>query len=375
MTGSLFQRYTRREEVWLSKMWNDIKAISIPITTSIRDTIVAIDRGSCGIAVVVDTDRRLIDTVTDGDARRAILAGIDLKQPVSALMARKIDHQKPVTALVETGRDELLALMQQHVVRQIPLLDGVGHVVDLVILDDLIPVDDLPIQAVIMAGGFGTRLRPLTEDLPKPMLQVGGKPLMERVIEQLQHAGIRRVNVTTHYKPEKIIGHFGNGHAFGVELNYVHEEQPLGTGGALGMMPTPQEPVLVMNGDILTQVNFRSLYAFHKEQRADLTVAVRRFEMQVPYGVIECEGTRVQQLREKPQVGFLVNAGIYLLEPSVYQFIPQNTSFNMTDLIQWLLDAKRTVVSFPIREYWLDIGQHADYAQAQDDMNSGRLGE
>ncbi|MBE3119319.1 MAG: nucleotidyltransferase family protein [Candidatus Atribacteria bacterium] len=350
----------------------NIESISIFITTTIREAIACIDRGGCGIALVVDAERRLIGTVTDGDVRRAILAALDLEAPVSALLARKVGTQypKPVTAQVGAGREELLALMRQHVLRQILILDDDGHVVDVVMLDDLVPTDELPLQAVIMAGGLGTRLRPLTEELPKPMLPVGGKPLMERVIEQLRQAGIRRVNLTTHYMSEKIIEHFGDGSAFGVELSYVNEDRPLGTGGALGLMQSPQEPVLVINGDILTQVNFRAMFEFHQEQKADLTVAVRRYEMQVPYGVIECEGARVRRLQEKPQVGFFVNAGIYLLEPSVYQFIPQNTSFNMTDLIQWLLDAGRTVVSFPVHEYWLDIGQYSDYQHAQEDVRN-----
>jgi len=361
----------------LATMQLNIESISIFITASIREAIGCIDRGGCGMALVVDAERRLIGTVTDGDVRRALLAAIDLGTPVSALLARKVDSQypKPVTARVGAGREELLALMRQHVLRQIPILDDDGRVVDLVLLNDLVTTDELPLQAVIMAGGLGTRLRPLTEDLPKPMLLVGGKPLIERVIEQLWLAGIRRVNLTTHYKPEKIIEHFGDGSTFGIELNYVNEEHPLGTGGALGLMPMPSQPLLVINGDILTQVNFRAMHAFHQEQKADLTVAVRRYEIQVPYGVIECEGARVRRLQEKPQVGFLVNAGIYLLEPSVYQFIPQNTSFNMTDLIQWLLDAGRTVVSFPVHEYWLDIGQPADYAQAQSDVANGRFDE
>jgi NDP-sugar pyrophosphorylase family protein len=156
-------------------------------------------------------------------------------------------------------------------------------------------------------------------------------------------------------------------------LNYVNEEQPLGTGGALGLMPPPNEPVLVINGDILTQVDFRAMLDYHQENHADLTIAVRRYEVQVPYGVIECAGSRVQRLSEKPQVGFLVNAGIYLLEPTVFQFIPQGQHFNMTDLIQWLLEANRIVVSFPVHEYWLDIGQLADYAQAQSDSESGKV--
>ena len=243
--------------------------------------------------------------------------------------------------------------------REIPWLNERRQVVDLVTLDELLPRQDLLLQAVIMAGGQGTRLRPLTEDLPKPMLPVGGRPLMERIVQQLQQAGIRRVNVTTHYKPEKIIEYFGDGHAFGVDLNYVNEDRPLGTGGALGLMPQPTEPVLVINGDILTQVDFRGMLDFHQENQADLTIAVRGYEVPVPYGVIECDGPLVQHLREKPQVSLLVNAGIYLLEPTVFQFIPQGQHFNMTDLIQWLMDAQRIGGSCPMKEYWQEVGQEA----------------
>lgn len=354
-----------------------LSELNISDKDSIRTAIERIDYSGCGIALVVDDKNRLIGTITDGDIRRAMLAALDLATPVSALLVRKAGTQysKPVTANLRTGHEELLSLMLQNALRQIPLLDEEGCVVGLVLRDDLAPPEELQLQAVIMAGGLGTRLRPLTENLPKPMLPVDGKPLMERVIEQLRQAGIRRMNITTHFKPEKIIDHFGDGRAFGVELNYVDEKQPLGTGGALGLMPPPHEPVLVINGDILTQVDFRAMLNFHQENNADMTVAVRRYEMQVPYGVIECEGVQVRSLQEKPQVGFLVNAGIYLLEPSVYQYIPQNTSFNMTDLIQWLLDAKRSVVSFPIHEYWLDIGQHVDYNQALGDIKNGRFRE
>lgn len=354
---------------------DDSPFLFIAPTASIREAMACIDRNQRGIVLVVEADRALLGTITDGDVRRAMLAGLDLESPVSVILERKANspYPRPVSAPVTADRETLLQIMRERSVRQIPLLDEAGRVVEVVTQDDLLPAQILPLQAVIMAGGFGTRLRPLTEDLPKPMLPVGGRPVMELIVEQLQQAGIRRVNVTTHYKPEKIIEHFGDGHAFGVELNYVNEDRPLGTGGALGLMPQPTEPVLVINGDILTQVDFRAMLDFHRENRADLTLAVRRYEMQVPYGVIECEGARVQRLREKPQLGFLVNAGIYLLEPAVYQFIPQGQHFNMTDLIQWLLDAGRTVVSFPIREYWLDIGQHADYTQAQDDVRQGRM--
>ena len=342
---------------------------------SIRQAIACIDQGRFGIAIVVDDNKKLLGTITDGDIRRAILAGLDLESSVAAILNRKTDlrYSSPITAPVSTSAEALLGLMQEHSIRQIPLLDDSGRVVGLETLDNLVPQPDLPINAVVMAGGLGTRLRPLTEDLPKPMLPVGGRPLMERIVEQLQQAGIRRVHVTTHYKPEKIIEHFGDGQSFGVELSYVNESLPLGTGGALGLLPVPQEPLLVINGDILTQVNFRAMLAYHQEHQAEMTVAVRPYVVTVPYGVVECNGPYICQLKEKPQLNFLVNAGIYLLQPSVYQFIPSGKSFNMTDLIQWLMDAGQTVVSFPIREYWLDIGHHKDYVKAQKDVDEGGM--
>ena len=341
----------------------------------LREAIQIIDKNAKGIALVVDPEQHLLGTISDGDVRRAMLAVLDLETPVSALLARKINtkYPKPVTALKGTGREELFGLMQQYALRQIPILDDDGRVIDLVMLNDLVPSEGLPLQAVIMAGGLGTRLRPLTEDLPKPMLSVGGRPLMERILKQLQQVGIRQVHVATHYKPEKIIEHFGNGHAFGVSLNYVNEDHPLGTGGALGLLPKPEQPLIVINGDILTQVDFRAMLSFHQDLHAEMTVAVRRYDVQMPYGVIECDGSFVRQLKEKPQIGFLVNAGIYLLEPSVYDLIPRGKHFNMTDLIQWLLDSHRIVVSFPIVEYWLDIGKNADYIQAQEDVINGRM--
>jgi dTDP-glucose pyrophosphorylase/CBS domain-containing protein len=350
--------------------FKELQSLFITPVYSIRAAMECVERGSCGIALVVDQEMRLLGTITDGDVRRAILTGKDLEAPVSVLLVSKVTTQypKPVTAQLGASRETLLELLHQNVLRQLPVLDDEGRVVDLVMLDNLIPAQDLPLQAVIMAGGMGTRLRPLTEDLPKPMLPVGGKPLMERVIEQLRQVGIRRVNITTHYKPEKISDHFGDGSAYGVELNYVNEDKPLGTGGALGLMDAPKEPMLVINGDILTQVDFRAMLAYHQEHHAVMTVAVRQYDIKVPYGVIECVGSRVCALKEKPQLHFLVNAGVYLLEPKVYEFIPNGEHLNMTDLIQRLLDSNHTVVSFPIIEYWLDIGQLADYERAQNDM-------
>ncbi|MEZ4731764.1 MAG: nucleotidyltransferase family protein [Caldilineaceae bacterium] len=342
--------------------------------TSIRDAIAVIDRTAKGIALVVDTKMFLLGTVTDGDIRRAVIDSLNLDSPVSNLLGRKLSpYLEPVTASYTASKNELIDLMLQFAIRQIPLLDEIGRVADLVTLDELMPESSPPFQAVIMAGGFGTRLRPLTEDLPKPMLPVGDRPLMEWIVDQMRQAGIRQVNVTTHYKAEKIVEHFGDGSTFGVTFNYVNEDQPLGTGGALGLMPTPTQPTLVINGDILTAVDFRAMLEFQREHKADMTVAVRTYPFQIPYGVIDCQGVQILGLREKPTINILVNAGIYLLEPTVYQFIPRGERFNITELIQWLIDAGRTVVSFPIHEYWLDIGQHADYVKAQDDARTGKV--
>jgi dTDP-glucose pyrophosphorylase len=349
-------------------VFRDITDLCVKPTISVEDAIKRIDDGQCGIVLVVDENRRLIGTITDGDIRRALLSHQSLDGPVQSFLTRKVPVAPPLTAQVGADRSELLACMQSHAIRQIPLVDEEQRVADLAMLQDLLVVPERRISAVIMAGGFGKRLLPLTEHLPKPMLPVGGRPVMQHIIEQLREAGIKRVNVSTHYKPEKIMEHFGDGHAFGVDLKYVNEDLPLGTAGALGLMSEPSETQLVINGDILTEVDFGAMLAFHQDNAADLTVAVRKHEVQIPYGVVECHGSHVAALKEKPRVGFLVNAGVYLLEPSVYRFIPSGKSFNMTDLIQWLLDARKTVISFPIREYWMDVGQHPDYAQAQDDI-------
>lgn len=352
-----------------------LENLFVSLDDPIRKAISCLDRDRRGIALVIDAQRRLIGTITDGDVRRAMLAELDPSQTIAAMLGSKarLRNDLPITARVGSSPERLIQLMRDRGIRQVPLLDDEDRVVGLVTLDELLPKADLALQAVVMAGGLGTRLRPLTEDMPKPMLPVGGKPLMEHIIERLQEAGVRRVNVTTHYKSEKIVEHFGDGSAFGVKLNYVNEKQPLGTGGALGLMAVPDEPFLVINGDILTQVNFRAMLAFHQEHRAEMTVAVRRYELEVPYGVIECSGAEVRRLKEKPQVGFLVNAGVYLLQPSVYEHIPPDRPFNMTDLIQWLLNAGKRVISFPILEYWLDIGQHTTYAQAQADIEKRQV--
>ncbi len=348
-------------------MHTDLAMLCVKPTWSLREAMTQIERNRLGIVLVVDDDGRLLGTVTDGDVRRAVLASLSLQQPVQTLLERKAGSAfaRPIVAMVGENRQTYLHALQQHNISHLPIVDSMQRIVGLVTVDDFVTTQAPPVKAVVMAGGTGSRLLPLTEETPKPMLHVGDRPLLELIIERLREAGIRQVKVTTHHKPEKISEHFGDGSEFGVELSYVAEDRPLGTVGGLGLIETPKETTLVMNGDILTQVDFRAMLAYHREHQADLTVAVRHYDLNVPYGVVACDGPVVRGLTEKPVFSFFVNAGIYLLEPPVYGFIPNGQRLDMTELIASLLRAGRPVVSFPVCEHWLDIGQPEDYEKAQ----------
>ena len=337
---------------------------------SIRAVMARIDRNGKGIALVVDHDTRLLATVTDGDLRRAILADLDLNAPVRVLLERRPPPRQPtpVSALVGTSQPQLLRMMTEHRLRHIPLVDEAGRVVDVALLSQFASEVDLPVQAVVMAGGAGDRLRPLTNELPKAMLPIGERPLLEHILRQLRQTGIRDVFLSTHYKAEVIANHFGDGRNFGVALRYLKEAQPLGTAGALGLLEAPEAPLLVINGDILTRVDFRAMWEFHQEHQADMTVAVRQEEMRLPYGVVETNGMVVTGITEKPLVRHFINAGIYLLDPKVCRMIPRGQPSHMTDLIGRLIAQGSRVISFHIREYWQDIGRPEQYHKAVADV-------
>jgi len=341
---------------------------------SIREVMVSIDRNSGGIVFVVDQKRCLVGSISDGDVRRAILKGIQLDVPIKHLLdeGAKVDR-RPVAAQNGTTGAELLRMMNEHSVRQIPIVNAEWQVLDIAFLSDLVKDYELPLRAVIMAGGYGVRLRPLTDELPKPMLPVGGQPLLQHTIEQLKKSGFSRVDLTTHYKANVIADHFGDGRDFGLQIEYIHEDSPLGTAGALREVEGCDGPLLVMNGDILTQLNFRALMDYHRDHKAFLTVGVRQYQVQVPYGVIECDGTAVTGISEKPKLSFFVNAGIYLLDPRARNYIPGGQRFDMTDLMQRLVQEGCPVVSFPIVEYWLDIGSPLDYEQAKQDATANGI--
>jgi dTDP-glucose pyrophosphorylase len=349
-----------------------LRSCVIRPSASVRDAIRQLEIAGTGALLVCDERGALEGLLTDGDVRRAILANVPFSDPCGT-----IAKAGPVVAPPDVTPEAALLLMdsaREFVLNQLPLVGDEGIAVGLLLRSDLAPREGLSLSAVIMAGGFGTRLLPLTERTPKPMLPVGDRPLLDRTIGQMRRAGIRRVVLSTHYQADQISAHFGDGAKHGVSVSYLSEDRPLGTAGALRLLGEVAETLLVMNGDILTGIRYDEMLAFHREQRADITIGVRPCDLEVPYGVVDSAGARVRGLREKPHFTFLINAGVYLLEPAAQREIPADGRFDMTDLIRRLLDAGRPVACYPIVDYWLDIGQPADYAQAQADVQIARLG-
>lgn len=350
------------------------RKVLLPCAATVRDAIAALEHSAMGIALVVDSDTRLLGTVTDGDIRRAILRNVPLDGSVDELLVRPdgSPYLHPITAPAGTPDDELLALMHIKGVHQIPLVDPGSRVLGLATMSELTRRSNLGIPAVVMAGGFGSRLHPLTESTPKPLLPVGGKPILAWIVEGLCSHGITEIWITTHYHADQIRNYFADGSRWGANIGYVHEQEPLGTAGALSLLPERfTTPFLMMNADLLTRLNYRSLYRFHIDVGAVMTVCVQRHSIQIPYGVVEVENGLVRNVSEKPSSHLHINAGIYVLSPELLDRVPPGQRCDITDLIKGLISEGKRTASFPVREYWLDIGQMPDYERAQVDVENG----
>ena len=332
--------------------------------TPVREAIERIDTGSLRIALVVEDDTRLLGTVTDGDIRRGVLRGVALDEPVERVM-----NHTPVTVKVGDGRAKVLRLMREKELLQVPVVDQDGRVVGLETHDKWFFQEPSETWVVLMVGGLGTRLRPLTDETPKPLLKVGGQPLIETIIRSFASQGFRRFFLSVNYQAQLFEAHFGDGERLGVSIDYLHEDEKLGTAGALRLLPgRAPGPLIVMNGDLLTSVDFRHLLDFHRSQDTQATMCVRDYTFEVPYGVAMIEDHRLIGLSEKPRHHFFVNAGIYVLEPEALDLIPPEGPFHMTQVFQALIDQELPITVFPIREYWLDIGQISDLERAQGDF-------
>lgn len=342
----------------------DWKKCLIFASASILEAIKIIDDTAMQIVVVVNQRNMLLGTVTDGDIRRAILQGFSLEATVGKIM-----NSTPVVANEKQATHSILAKMKAKSVQQVPIVNDEGIIVGLEVLKELICSNTKPNSVVLMVGGLGTRLSPLTNDCPKPLLKIGSKPILETILENFIEYGFEKFYLAVNYKAEMIEKYFGDGSKMGVEIHYLHEKKRMGTAGALSLLSEkPQEPIIVMNGDLLTKINFQQLLDFHSNHNSKATMCVREYNYQIPYGVIEIDKGKITQIEEKPVTSVFVNAGIYVLEPEVLEMIPKDIFFDMPDLFKEVINKEKTTAAFPIREYWLDIGHMNDFEKAQDEF-------
>lgn len=347
-------------------MTRDVKKIILNKSDTIFHALELLDIYALRIVLVVDENSQLLGSVTDGDIRRGLLKGHGLQEPIEAIM-----HTKPYSIIKDSlSNKQIFEVMRERSLLVVPIIDQNNQLVDVVTLNDLIQKKRKENPVFIMAGGFGTRLRPLTDKCPKPMLPVGGKPLLETIISSFKEQGFYKFYISTHYLPEVIHEHFGDGEKFGIQINYVHETDPLGTGGALSLLPKTDIdlPFIVINGDVLTNMNFEKLIDFHNKNNSVATMCVREFQYQIPYGVVNSDQNIIQSMTEKPSYFFDINTGIYVISPKLLSQVKAEF-IGMPTILEQQIEKKQIVSSYPLHEYWLDIGHIEDYNRAQRDIH------
>ncbi|MBA2504341.1 MAG: NTP transferase domain-containing protein [Thermoleophilaceae bacterium] len=350
-----------------------LEDLTIEPRGSLRDAMGKLDTSGAGVVVVLDSDRRPIGTVTDGDIRRAILGGLTLEAPADEVMAKD-----PTVARAGLNRRDELELMVKAEVDQLPLVDESGCLVEVRLLADTVarpltgaPGAGDPGRVVLLAGGEGKRLRPLTGQTPKPMLDVGGRPLLETMITRLVEHGLCNITVAVKYLADQIEGHFGDGSRFGCQIDYVREDTALGTAGPVQLAAGGDyTPTLVLNGDILTTFNYRRFIEHHQKSHNHLTLAMVPIDTEIPYGVLELDDLQVHGIVEKPRERAFVSAGMYLLEPEVVEGIPSNERTDMPDLLNWAIAEEMRVGGFPVTEFWRDIGHPEEFEAAAKDYDA-----
>jgi dTDP-glucose pyrophosphorylase/predicted transcriptional regulator len=338
----------------------ELSKVTLSLESSIKEAMALIDESSLQIALVIDSTNYLIGTITDGDIRRGLLKGLRITDSIDTIIFRT-----PTVCNINDNREKILALSLKNNIQQIPLVDNNGKLVGLEVFKELLKSKTRTNKVVLMAGGLGSRLRPLTDNKPKPMLHVGNKPILETIIENFAKHGFTEIILSVNYLSHVIKEYFGDGSKFGVNIEYIQEEKRLGTAGALSLMRDQlKEPFFVSNADLLTNVNYEHLLKFHNQMNANATMCVREYDFQVPYGVVNIENEKILSIDEKPIHSFFVSAGIYMLSPDVLKKIPDDTFFDMPDLFEALIQSGMSPNSFPIREYWLDIGHLNDFERA-----------
>ena len=346
-------------------MIKDLSALSVDSTANIRATIEAIGAGRMQIALVADAAGKLLGTVTDGDIRRALLRGLTLESSVAEVM-----NPNPTVAHIDDDGQEVMAQAITKMIHNVPVVDDAGVLIGMFTESDLVAAAEISTPVVLMAGGKGVRLYPLTKDVPKPMLKIGETPILEIILRKLKAQGFRNIYISVNYLADVIQDHVKDGAWLGLKVTYLHETQPLGTAGALAQLAGKLgEPFIVMNSDLLTNCDLRQVIKFHKKQGAKATLGVREYSFQIPYGVVNIDGTQVSSISEKPIHRSMVSAGIYALDPWALSLIPQDEYCDMPTLLDMIKTEGQKVTAFPIHESWLDIGRHDDLNDARNNLD------
>lgn len=341
------------------------KSVVIITDATIRDAMRVIDETALRIVMVCDNQFTLLGTITDGDIRRGLLVDCEMLDSVTKVM-----NMRPITAKVTDTRQQRLKRMDKDDLIALPIVDDNNCVVSLETMHQALQPEKRDNPVFIMAGGFGTRLQPLTDHCPKPMLRVGDKPMLEHLIQQFIKQGFHQFYISTHYMQELIQSHFGNGSQWDVNISYIHEQTPLGTGGALGLLPKnlPDLPLIMINGDVLTKVDFARLLDHHEQHQFDATMCVRELEHQVPFGVIESKDNLITGIVEKPTYRYHINTGIYVLSPNCVNTVQPDYKIDLPTLLEQRIKQQHRVGIFTSYDYWLDIGRMSDYQKAQIDI-------
>jgi dTDP-glucose pyrophosphorylase len=332
---------------------------------SLRDAIENLEKSGIKIAIVVDERNRIIGTLTDGDIRRALLNGADLADGISIHL-----NSKPITVNERANQSDVALLFDHHKIQQIPVVNEAYEVLGIYVMQGTIQSSAVSNTLLVMAGGKGTRLRPNTSNCPKPMLKVDGKPILEHIIDKSRNQGISKYIFSINYLGHMIETYFGDGSKFGIEIDYIVEESPLGTAGSLSLLPNPpNQNLIVINGDVISDINFRSLLDFHDFHKAGATMAVKNFEVQNPFGVVMTTGYEISSYVEKPVVTYKINAGVYVLSPLVFPILNKNEYLDMPTFFENIRDQKLKTVAFPVHESWIDVGRHEDLIAADQAIN------
>ena len=342
-----------------------VKKIKITRDATIRDAMKIISKGALQIAVAVDKKDKLIGTLTDGDIRYGFLKGLNINSSIKSII-----YKNPITANKNDSKEKLLKIALAKKIFQIPVIDKNKKLIGIHILDQLIKFKNKSNKVVIMAGGKGLRLRPLTKNIPKPMLKVGNKPILQTIVEKFKESGYENFVICVNYKSKIIKDFFGDGKKFGVKINYIQEKIRMGTAGALSLFKNkPKEPFFVINGDLLTNLDFEKMLDYHNQHKAIATMCIREYNIDSPFGELKLDKEKITAIDEKPKHKFFVNAGVYVLDPKCITLIPKRF-YDMPSLFRKIIGKKYKTISFPLGEYWLDVGRFNDYKKANLDYDT-----